>query len=193
MSHFDRPVLVMFTSIPGSGKSYFARQAAVRMGAIRLSSDAIRLAIFGSLDAYRQEADRLGKERVLEYVFGAMGYAGDQILGNKQDLIYDTNTNRRLLRDKTAERAHRSQAVPIIVHIEVPDEVAMRRGQEREELPDSRRKTAESMRELIDRIQAGTDPFGDDESVVNLDGMAPFEEQFADFESQVKEIVSRVG
>lgn len=144
MSYFEQPLLVTFTSIPGSGKSYFARQAAERMNAARLSSDALRGAIFGSLDAYYTDTERLGKARTLEYVFGAMDYAAEQLLTS---------------------------------------------GQEREELPDQRQKTEEGMRKLIERIQAGTDPFSKDEPVVSLDGMKPFGEQFVEFEAQVKEIL----
>ncbi len=189
MSYFEQPVLILFTSIPGSGKSYFARQAADRMHAIRLSSDAFRPAIYGSVEAWREAEQKNGRPAMLKQLFGAMDYAAQQILLPGADLIYDTNTNGRELRRAQEVMAKKFGAAPIVVHLEVPYEVALRRGQDREEQADQRRKDEAGMRELIDRIQSATDPFDSDELVVSLDGQKPFDEQFVDFEVQVKELL----
>jgi predicted kinase len=191
MSYFDRPILVMFTSIPGSGKSYFARQAAERMGAVRLSSDAFRPAMFGSVEAWREAEEKFGRRPMLNQLFGAMDYASEQVLLAGNDLMYDTNTNKREYRRVQDQRAHKSGAVAIVIQLEVPYEVALQRGQDREEQADQRRKDEAGMRELIDRIQSETDSFDADERVISLDGQKPFVEQFAEFEKQVKELLRR--
>lgn len=191
MSYFERPVLVMFTSMPGSGKSYFARQAAERMKAVRLSSDALRPAMRGSIEAWKEAEAIAGKETMHKQLFGMMGYVRDQVLAAGCDLIYDTNTNKRALRKAGMEQAVKFGATPVIVRLEVPYEVALQRGQEREEQADQRQHTEDGMRNLIDRIQDNTDPFDVSEPVVTLDGQKPFEEQFAEFERQAKEIVAR--
>ena len=180
--------MVLFTSIPGSGKSYFARQAAERMRAVRLSSDAFRPAIYGSVEAWREAEKENGRPTMLKRLFGAMDYASEQILLTGADLIYDTNTNRRELRKAQGEKARKYGAVPIVVRLEVPYEVALQRGQDREEQADQRRKDEAGMRELIDRIKSVTDPFESDELVVNLDGEKPFDEQFIEFEKQVRKL-----
>lgn len=180
----------MFTSIPGSGKSHFARQAAQRMCAVRLSSDALRPAMLGSMESWYQAVDKNGRPKMLEQLFGAMDYVSEQVLAAGADCIYDSNMNKRDHREKQAERARRHNAIPTIVSLEVPYEVALRRGQEREEQADQRRKSEAQMRELIERIQNGTDPFGSSELVVRLDGQKSFNEQFADFEAQAAELLN---
>jgi len=189
MSYFERPVLVMFTSIPGSGKSYFARQAAERMQAVRLCSDALRPAMFGSIEAWREAEANNGRQAMLGQLFGAMDYASTQILAAGNDLIYDTNTTKREYRSAEEKRAEKFGATAVVVHIETPYEVALKRGQDREEQPDQNRHNEEVMRGLIDRMKAETDPFDPAERVVNLDGQVPFEEQFTSFENQVKELL----
>lgn len=189
MSYFERPVLIMFTSLPGSGKSYFARQAAERMRAVRLSSDAFRPAMFGSVESWREAEERFGRQAMLDQLFGAMDYASEQILLAGDDLIYDTNTNKRAYRRAEEERAERFGAVAVAIQLEVPYEVALQRGQDREEQADQHRNDEAGMRELIARIQAETDPFENSELVVRLDGQAPFNEQFASFETQVKRLI----
>ena len=191
MSYFDRQILVVFTSIPGSGKSYFARHLADHIGAIRLSSDALRPAMYGSVKAW-QEAEAVdGRPIMLKRLFDTMDYMTDQVLAAKVDLIYDANTNRHELRRAKAKTARAHGAVLIIVHLDVPYEVALQRGQDREEQDDQRRKDEPGMRALIDRIQAATDPFEPDEPVVHLDGQAPFSDQFAEFERQVNSLLAK--
>lgn len=45
-----RQLLVMMLGVPGSGKSFFARQLADSLGFVRVSSDAIRTRLFGRPD-----------------------------------------------------------------------------------------------------------------------------------------------
>jgi predicted kinase len=189
MSYYKKPLLIIFTSSPGSGKSYFSRQAAKKMNAVRLSSDALRVGMFGSIEATHALEDKLSKIEVLNYLFGAMDYAAEQVLMTGQDVFYDANSNKRIHRSAQEDRAAKYGAIPVVVRLTVPYEVALRRGQEREELPDQRKKTEESMRELIQRIQSNTDEPGADENVIELDGQAPFEKQFAEFERRVGEIL----
>lgn len=176
----------MFTSIPGSGKSYFARQAAERMGAVRLSSDAFRPAMYGSVEAWREAESSEGRPVMLKRLFGVMDYAADEVLSAGVDLIYDANTNRRQLRKAQEDTAHRLRATPVVVHLEVPYEVALKRGQSRQEQADQRQQDEAGMRELIERIRQNTDPFDPEEYVVHLDGQDSFEVQFAEFEAQVQ-------
>lgn len=88
MSYFKRQIVVMFTSSPGSGKTYFSRQTAERLGAVRLASDSMRRAIFGSIEEDTRMKQLLGCPTALSYVFNAMGYSAQQVVSAGNDLIY---------------------------------------------------------------------------------------------------------
>ncbi len=189
MNYFRQQIIVTFTSSPGSGKTYFSRQATERLGAVRLNSDSMRRAIFGSADEHERVKEMLGRPAVLSYVFNSMDYSAEQVVSAGHDLIYEANNNKREHRRHTQKLASKYGAVPLVVHLEVPYDVALKRIQEREDASDSRPFDKQGARELLDRIQSNTDPFDDDELVVNLDGRLPFDEQFAEFERQVKELI----
>lgn len=191
MSYFKQQILVIFTSSPGSGKTYFSRQATERLGAVRLTSDSMRRAIFGSTNEHERIKEVLGRPTVLSYVFNAMDYSAEQVVSAGHDLIYESNNNKRDQRRHAQELANKCGAAVIVVHLEVPYDVAMKRIQEREDASDSRPFDEQGARELLDRIQSNTDPFDNDELVVNLDGQLPFDEQFAEFERQVKELIDK--
>ena len=65
MNYFKQQIIVTFTSSPGSGKTYFSRQATERLGAVRLNSDSMRRAIFGSADEHERIKEILGRPTVL--------------------------------------------------------------------------------------------------------------------------------
>lgn len=189
MNYFKQQIIVTFTSSPGSGKTYFSRQATERLGAVRLNSDSMRRAIFGSADEHERIKEILGRPTVLSYVFNSMDYSAEQVVSAGHDLIYESNNNKREHRQHTQKLASEYGAVSITVHLEVPYDIALKRIQEREHASDSRPLDEQGARELLDRIQSNTDPFDDDELIVNLDGQLPFDEQFAEFERQVKKLI----
>ena len=190
MSYFEKQIIVMFTSIPGSGKTYFSRRLAERIGAIRFNSDSMRRAIFGSADEHERIKEILGRPTVLSYVFNSMDYSAEQVVSVGHDLIYESNNNKLENRHNIQKLADKYDAVAVVVKLDVPYEVAARRIQEREWANDSQPRDEQGARELIDRILSNTDPFDDNEIVVNLDGQLPFDEQFVEFERQVKKMIA---
>ena len=151
----------------------------------------MRHALFGSADEHERIKKLLGRTTVLSYVFNAMDYSAEQVISAGNDLIYESNNNKRINRRYIQELAYKYGAIPIVVHLEVPYDVALKRIQEREHACDSMPRDEQSSRELIDRIQSNTDPFDDNELVVKLDGQMPFDEQFAEFERQVKYLIDK--
>lgn len=189
MSYYSKPIIVTFLGVPGSGKSYFSRQAAERMYATRFNSDAMRLSIFGSRENAKRVYDS-GNRRVLNsYVFGAMDYAAGQVLAGGTDVFYDANSNARSDRRNAERLAASHNAVPVLVWIRTPRHIAVQRGQDRDEAPDSPKKTEAEMHDVIDRMTANIQEPDETENVIILDGMLSFEEQFADFETQVRGII----
>lgn len=188
MSYYNKPILLMFLGVPGSGKSYFARQIADNLNAIRLSSDAMRLSIFGSLN-YMNKLYQSKKGYILNtYTFGAMNYATEQLLMKGQDVVYDTNHNRRQDRLNLEAMAQKYNAVPVLVYIKTPYEVALKRGQERPEQLDQRRLSESKMREVMDLHLSRMDLPEQPELVIEVDGQLDFKDQFKVFEKSMKEI-----
>ncbi len=181
-----KPTVFTFLGVPGSGKSYFARNLATETGTIRLSSDAMRLAIFGSREAIAKVYNSGEKENVNAYVHRAFDYVFGEILANKHDIICDSHYNKRPDRDHLRDIASRYGARVVLLRINTPHDLALQRGQEREEADDQRKLTEELMRAAIDRHHVNTDEPTIDEVVVDIDGTIPFEQQYESFNQQME-------
>lgn len=185
MSHFSKPILVTFLGVPGSGKSFFSRNAAEKMKAVRLNSDAMRLSIFGSRENTKRIYESGDRKTLNSYVFGAMDYAMAEILHRGVDVFYDANSNTRSDRTSVKRIADQYGATAILVWVKTPREVAVRRGQDRDEAPDSPKKTEAEMHNVIDRMTANIEEPDTSENHVVIDGTAPFDEQYKIFEEYV--------
>lgn len=188
MSHYDRPILVYFLGLPGSGKSHFARQLADELNAIRLNSDSMRLSIFESREVMDEIYNSNNRQIINSYVFNAMDYVTEQILIRNQDVIYDANSNRRSDRESLEAIAKLYNAIPILVCMNTPDQVAHMRGQARNETIDQRKLSKEKMTEVMDRHRAGTDYPVSTENVVEIDGQIDFNEQFKVFHAYTNKL-----
>jgi hypothetical protein len=178
------PFLFMFLGVPGSGKSYFARRLAKEINAVRLNGDSMRMALWGSLEEIEKvyAVDRSAGNKM---TFGALNYVVEQILTAKQSVVYDTHHNRRSDRSGLEEIAKNSEAIPIIIWIKTPMEIAIKRGQEREPMVDQHVYSEEKLREIIARQMASFDEPAPNENVIMIDGTADFTDQFASFKEQI--------
>jgi predicted kinase len=193
MSYYEKPLILMFLGSPGSGKSYFAKHIADKLNAVRINGDSMRLAIFGSLEEIERIYHSNDRRKVNEYVFNGLDYVAEQILQRGQDVVYDAHQNKRIDRETVEQKAERQHALPVVISIKTPYEVAVKRGQTRESQVDQRQLSEEKMREVIARHQANTDEPVKTEHVIVLDGEIAFEEQFKEFEKRLKEIMMYVG
>lgn len=181
-----KPTVFTFLGVPGSGKSYFARNLAEHTGTIRLSSDAMRLAIFGSREAITKVYKSEERENVNTYVHRAFDYVFGELLKNGHSIICDAHFNKRADRDRLTKIASQYDAQVVLIRVNTPHQVALKRGQEREEADDQRRLSKELMREAIDRHHAGTDAPGSDEIVIEIDGTVTFADQLDSFNRQME-------
>lgn len=174
-------MLICFLGFPGSGKTYFARQLVKELRAVTLNSDAMRVAVFGSLE--NVEKIRQSKEhfRLNSEVFGAMDYAARQTLLAGYSVVYDAQQTKRSNRRNIEKIAAATGAIPVLVWLKTSREVALKRGQEREARDDSHQYDAEKMAYLIDRFDSVTDLPEPDENVIEISGEVPFEEQYRTF------------
>ena len=179
----DRPLLVLFVALPGSGKTTFARQLADKIGAVTLNSDATRLAIWGSREAVR--ASRPTPElrvRNNEMTFGAMQYASRQILKSGHSVIYDANMSRVQDRSQLVTFAYEYGAQPIIIRMKTPQVVSLQRLQQREEHDDQMKHDTAKAKATLDRFVAELEEATEAEQAIEISGEVPFDEQYAGFQ-----------
>lgn len=178
----NKPLIVVFVGVPGSGKTTFARQLAQRLDGVVLSSDAIRLSMYGS----REEADArriTPEERKYsnQLVFGALNYATRQIAKAGHSVVFDAIASRRVERQEKYDFAKELGVNAVVVRIEVPYEVSLRRMQEREALEDQRQFHEEKAIGVLEHFTNEIQEPDEDENVIHIDGEAPFEEQYEHF------------
>jgi predicted kinase len=182
-----KPLLIVFLGFPGSGKTYFATRLTDKLQAVTLNSDALRVSMFGSLEAI-ETIRQTDTSRLYDDVFGAMDYAAGQTLRAGHSVIYDAQQTKRRDRKNIEKVAAGAGAIPVLVWIKTSPEVALQRGQEREARADSHQYTEEKMKMLIERFDHVTDLPELDENVIEISGELPFSDQYAVFEQGVKTI-----
>lgn len=173
---------------PGSGKTYFTTRLSEKLNITRLNADALRMYMFGSHDAAREfnkQTGLLGK-----VIFEAIDYATVQTLKSGHSVIYDIQQNERTIRNKTSKLGTDNGAVPIIIWVKTPVDVALQRGQDRDHTPDQQKHDYETMKASIERHMGLIEQPGEDEDVILIDGTIPFEEQYLSFQKQLDTIIS---
>lgn len=183
-----KPLLIVFIGFPGSGKTHFATRLAEKIGAVTLNSDAMRIAMFGSLERI-EHIRQTDRPRLYSDVFGAMDYAATQTLRAGHSVIYDAQQTKRRDRKHIEEVAKNVDAIAVLVWIKTSPEVALRRGQEREARADSHQYTEEKMKMLIERFSKVTDMPKPTENLIEINGELPFNEQYVLYEKQLKKIL----
>ncbi len=178
----------MFVGVPGSGKTTFARQLARKINGVTINSDAMRLSMWGSKEAV-QRTHSSPRERANgnRLTFGAMDYAAAQILKAGHSVIYDANANNYAERNKMAHIAVENGGVGIVVRINTPHDVAIRRGLEREEAADQPRFVAEKAEDVVKRFAQAIEEPDEREQVVIISGEDSFERQYQDFCEQIEQ------
>lgn len=181
-----KPLLIMFLGYPGSGKSYFAKQLADKIHAVRLNGDSMRIALLGSVEAIEAHPNKM---LLNNQTFGAIDYAATQILKAGTSVVYDAHHNKRSIREDLEQLTARYNAVPIVVWVKTPHSVALVRGQTRPAAADSRTMSEQQMRESMERHMANFDEPTKDESVIVIDGTVDFTEQYKEFKKQLANLV----
>lgn len=184
-----KPLLIMFVGVPGSGKTTFAKRLANKLNAVVLNSDAIRLSMWGSLEAIRKAHDNK-EARALnkQLTFGAMDYAAGQILASGTSVVCDRNANGRQERQKMANIAIKNIATAVVVKIQTPKELAVERIITRRAADDSRQKDPEKAREIVERFATEIEEPLPDENVIQISGELSFEEQFTILQNFVEKL-----
>lgn len=186
----DEPLAIVFLGSIGAGKSYFSRQLATRWNAIRLNTDAFRLAWYGSLEDIERN-DGHGSE-ANKRISRASEYIVQQVLTARQTVIIDAaRYNKREVRRNLAPLVSECGAKLIVVWIDTPRDVASRRVQEREPTREERRLEHLTAEHILNDHFAHFEEPQPDERVVKIDGTVDFETQYQSFEEQLTKLLSK--
>lgn len=119
-----RPVFIVVSGLPGTGKSYFCRQLAQRLPVIILESDALRKALFPLPTYSAPESSRL---------FRACHLLIDRLLKRGTSLILDATNLSQGHRERLYAIADRLDVKLVLVRVEAPPEVVYDRLKARQE------------------------------------------------------------
>ena len=120
------PILYMMMGYPGAGKTTTAQLIAKLTGAVHISSDKMRLALFPKLEFTPEEHQILYKE--LDHITKELLKAG-------KDVIYDANLNRLIHRKEKYDVCRKVGAKPELIWVQTDKKVAKKRA-----MHDSRRQ-----------------------------------------------------
>jgi predicted kinase len=119
-----KPVFIVVSGLPGTGKSYFCRQLAQRLPVIILESDALRKALFPLPTYSSPESSRL---------FRVCHLLIDRLLKRGTSLILDATNLSQGHRERLYAIADRLDVKLVLVRVEAPPEVVYHRLKARQE------------------------------------------------------------
>ncbi len=174
MTNPENQLLVMMLGVPGSGKSYFARNAAEQLGMTRITADEVRHRLYGSIDAARTPERKLA-------VYNTVNQEMEQALRRGESVVRDNQNNHRTDRDMCRRLAQEVGAHAIIVWVQTPQSLAIQRCVERLATVDQIKLDEETAQDFYNRSMRAIEIPTADEIVIRVDGTASFETQFETF------------
>lgn len=181
MLSLEKSMLISVTGVPGTGKSYFAKNLGEKTGAVRLNSDAMKAAIFGQFEGMTDEEIALANAGA----YRAVDYAAQEALRAGHDVVYDRNAHTREIRDRQRTLALAEGALSVLVWVQTPREIAMDRAITRQARNDQYVFNREEWRDVVARHDDTFDAPADDENFVIINGKMPFEHQYRIFTTHV--------
>jgi predicted kinase len=149
-----------------------------------LNSDAIRFSMWGSQESiWAAHADKYARVAANKLTFGALDYAAGQVMAAGYNVIYDCNANRFEERNKMALIAKNNGGHAMVVYIKTPHELAIERITHRQNAQDALQKNPERARELVERFAKNIEVPRATETVVEISGEVPFDQQYELFKS----------
>jgi len=143
-----KPVFIVVSGLPGTGKSYFCNKLAERLSFIILESDALRRVLFSPPRYSLAESSRL---------FRAIHRLIESLLKKGISLILDATNLSERYRERLYSIADRSDVKLILVRVEAPPEVVQARLKARQENPknksDADWEVYQRMKPSVQKIQ----------------------------------------
>jgi len=145
-----KPVFIVVSGLPGTGKSYFCSKLAESLPFIILESDALRKTLFPSPTYSAPESSHL---------FQAIHHLIERLLKRGIPLILDATNLSERYRERLYHIADRLNAKLILVRVEAPPEVVYQRLKVRSEETDSESSSDadwtvfQKMRSTVEKIR----------------------------------------
>lgn len=170
-----RPVLVVLSGLPGSGKSYFCRRLVSRYPMALLKSDALRKALFDQPTYSAEESRRL---------FSACHLVLSRLLATGIPATFDATNLREVHRRQAYRIADKHKAKLILVHLQAPPAVVHQRLEARVK---GRRSDdlSNAGPEVYERMQRDVEPIG--RPHISVDTSADIETAIAAILQQIAE------
>lgn len=151
--------LFMMIGYPGAGKTTTARMLADLTGAIRLSSDEVRFAMFEH--PVFSDEEHAALYRTLNYITALLLQKGISV-------IYDANLNRHIHRQEKYDLCTQTGAEPVVLWLQTPRELSKERA-----IHEDRSHFApkgETLDMLFERVMKVFEPATENEHAIAIDG-----------------------
>jgi predicted kinase len=145
-----RPVIVLVSGLPGTGKSFFCRKLTEKAPLLVLESDRLRKTLFTVPEYCTEESTRL---------FNACHTLIDTLLHEGVSIVFDATNLSEKHRERIYHIVDRSGAKLIIVEVRAPAEIVCQRLRNREmgldiqNKSDADRKVYEKMINNVEKIR----------------------------------------
>jgi predicted kinase len=123
-----KPVIIMLSGLPGTGKSYLSRKLAERLPFMIVESDAVRKELFPRPSYSARESAS---------VFGVVHYIIRDLLQNNISVIFDATNLEEKHRETIYRIAERTRTKVILVNLEAPPEIVKQRLESRTQKRDT--------------------------------------------------------
>lgn len=119
----NKPLLVLLYGMPGSGKTFFARQLCEQISAAHVQGDRIRDELFEN-PTYSKEENHI--------VASLMAYMTSEFLKAGISVIFDTNAMRLSQRRALRNLAMKAGAHPVLLWLQIDPDSAFKRSSKRD-------------------------------------------------------------
>ena len=154
------PVLVMLSGLPGTGKSYFARQMASRCPVVVLESDAMRKALFPEPTYLPKESAR---------TFAALHHVTGELLRRNISVLIDATNLIERNRQVFYNIAEACRAKLILVATTAPSHVVRKRLEQRGH-SDDREDNSDADWNVYLKMESSVEPISQEHYMVDTSG-----------------------
>ncbi len=177
MNKEQQPALIAFYGFIGSGKSFIAKQLAAKSKAQYISSDRIRVKLFGN---------KRHSDSDLPKIIDEIQARTNKALSSKKTVVLDANLNTRSARQRAMTTTKKHDANFILVWVDTPIKTIKERLKKRTTHDFPLNLWNDSQETVLNRQLQNTEP--PQENFIKIDGTAPFSKQYSYLQPKLKKV-----